>query len=189
MYHFVYLHGFLSSPASEKARSTMAYLKRHYPAMRVYVPQLPGNIQEAVKIIDNLMMTIKSGKLRFIGSSMGGFLSTYCVEKYGGKAVLINPAVEPYHLLSDYMGAHLNPYTGERFTIHSGHLQLLREIDTPVIKQAKNYFVLLQTGDETLDYRMALAKYRGAKIQLESGGDHSFQGYENHLTDIFSFLR
>ncbi|MEI8649578.1 YqiA/YcfP family alpha/beta fold hydrolase [Paraglaciecola sp. Hal342] len=55
-------------------------------------------------------------------------------------------------------------------------------------RSPQNYWVLLQTADETLDYRQAEKKYMGAKLTIEEGGDHSFQGYERFLKDIFQFL-
>jgi len=48
--------------------------------------------------------------------------------------------------------------------------------------------VLLQTGDEVLDCRDAQARYTGAKIILEQGGDHSFIDYDQHLAAIHQFL-
>lgn len=189
MQHLIYLHGFLSSPQSEKAQQTLAFAKKHYPYLNVHTPQLAGNIQQAVKQVDTLVRSLPKGNLRFIGSSMGGYLSTYVCEKYGGKAVLINPAVRPFDLLSGYIGLHINPYTGEKFSIHSGHIACLRSLYCTSLKQGSAYKVLLQTGDETLDYRLAEAKYTGADITVEQGGDHSFIAYENHLASIFSFLR
>lgn len=189
MQHLIYLHGFLSSPQSEKAQQTLAFAKKHYPSLNVHIPQLLGNIDKAVKQIDALASSLAPHSLRFIGSSMGGYLSTYALEKYGGKAVLVNPAVEPFHLLEDYMGMHINPYTGEKFAIHSGTIAKLKNIYCDTIKQPKAYKVLLQTEDETLDYRLAVAQYKGADIAIEEGGNHSFVDYRKHLPSIFAFLR
>lgn len=189
MQHLVYLHGFLSSPQSLKAQQTLRFVKQHFPALNLHVPQLPGDIQKAVRVVDNLLRTLPQGRVGFIGSSMGGYLSTYAVEKYGGKAVLVNPAVTPFLLLSSYIGRHVNPYTGEVFSIHAGHINKLKSMYAQKLNNPQAYKVLLQTLDETLDYRQALQKYEGANIVLEHGGDHSFMGYETHLAKIFEFLR
>ncbi|MDT0593364.1 YqiA/YcfP family alpha/beta fold hydrolase [Glaciecola petra] len=188
MQHLVYLHGFLSSPKSEKAQQTLAFAKTHFPWLNVHLPELPGDIDVSISKIDSLVSTLPTGRFSFIGSSMGGFLSTYCVEKYGGKAVLINPAVEPFNLLSAYIGQHVNPYTDEKFVIHSGHLSKLKGASTEYLKSPKAYFTLLQKGDETLDYRLAAKKYAKAKLVIEDGGNHSFVDYHKHLPDIFKFL-
>jgi predicted esterase YcpF (UPF0227 family) len=198
MQHLVYLHGFLSSPDSIKAQQTVEFAKKHYPYLNVHVPTLPGNINRAVGVIDSLVSTLPIDRTCFIGSSMGGFLSTYCIEKYAAKnakknvarskAVLINPAVKPYELLSDYMGRHVNPYTQEVFYVHKQHIDKLIALYAPVLNNAKQYKVLLQSGDETLDYRLAAQKYEDALLTIEQGGDHSFVGFEQHLPDIFAFL-
>lgn len=187
--HIVYLHGFLSSPQSQKAQQTRAYASKYFPSYNFHAPTLLGDIHRTVNIVDALVSTLPKGQIRFIGSSMGGYLSSYCVEKYGGKAVLVNPAVEPYNLLQDYQGSHVNPYTGERFTVHTRHLRKLALIDTKVINEPTNYMVLLQTNDEVLDYQLAARKYNNAKLIIEEGGDHSFIGYEHHLPEIFRFLQ
>ncbi|MFC3121170.1 YqiA/YcfP family alpha/beta fold hydrolase [Agaribacter flavus] len=189
MHHLIYLHGFLSSPQSVKAQQTLAFFKQILPSTNVHVPMLPGDISKAIAKIDALVNTLPVTELRFIGSSMGGFLATYFVENYGGKAVLVNPAVEPHSLLKNYLGAHTNPYTGERFHIHSEQLRVLKGIYQHRLNNKEHYFVMLQTGDETLDYRLAKQRYSGSKMLIEQGGDHSFVNYDRHLHEIVDFLR
>ena len=47
---------------------------------------------------------------------------------------------------------------------------------------------MVQEGDETLDYRLAVDAYAGSKQLVEPGGDHSFVGFERHLPAIVEFL-
>ena len=202
MDHIIYLHGFLSSPRSEKARLVSKYLVHNHPNIKLHIPTLPGNPAEAVEIVERLIRTIRAdesmnkdmnkdtpmNELRFIGSSMGGFLSTYCVETFGGKAVLVNPAVEPFNLLKEYFGEHLNPYTGEVFSIDQSSVSQLLQLHKRIKKNNPNYLVYLQKKDETLDYRLAETKYGADCCTIEEGGNHSFIGLENHLSDIIRFL-
>lgn len=187
-YLIVYLHGFLSSPQSHKAQQTIEFVKGHYPQLTIEVPKLANYPQQAVEVIENLIAQYPNKKLRFIGSSLGGYLSTYMREKYSGKAVLINPAVRPYELLVDYLGEHVNPYTDEKFFLEQKHIAELTNVDTPQVSELSEYWVLLQAADETLDYRQAEQKYQGSKMTIEAGGDHSFQHFERFLPDIFRFL-
>lgn len=187
-YAVIYLHGFLSSPQSVKAQQTEKYVAVHHPDLDFDVPELSNYPLEAAAQIESLVHMHAGKKLRFIGSSMGGFLSTHFVEKLGGKAVLINPAVKPFELLEDYLGPHTNPYTQQNFELSEQHIDDLISLNTHEIAQPKCYRVYLQTGDETLDYRLAQGKYQGGQLVIEKGGDHSFQGFEQHLSDIFSFL-
>lgn len=193
MHHLIYLHGFLSSPQSLKAKQTLAYAMRHYPSLNVHIPELPGDIDKVLKKVGALVASVPDSRLGFIGSSMGGYLSTYCIEKLLAKdcqarAVLVNPAVQPYHLLDNYLGKHVNPYTKEQFFVTTQHIKALKQIDSQSLAHANKYKVLLQTGDETLDYRLAVAKYGAENCVIEQGGDHSFQGYGQHLKAIFAFL-
>ncbi len=47
--------------------------------------------------------------------------------------------------------------------------------------------VLLQSGDEVLDYRLAEQKYADTELIIDQGGDHSFEGFENHCESIVQF--
>lgn len=196
MHHLVYLHGFLSSPQSVKAQSTLAFAKQYFPSLNVHIPELPGDISKAVSIIDSLVRTLPINRTGFIGSSMGGYLSTYCIEKYVAKAncsslpkaVLINPAIVPFTLLADYMGQHLNPYTNEVFHVKPPHITMLKRLFVNTLQDPLRYKVLLQKEDETLDYKLAAEKYARSTLTIEDGGNHSFVDYERHLPDIFRFL-
>lgn len=193
MQHLIYLHGFLSSPLSEKAQQTISFARRHYPAINLHIPQLSGDISKSLATVEALIASLPPSPLRFMGSSLGGFLSTHFVEKYGNKygakAVLINPAVTPYELLHDYLGAHINPYSKEYFNITLDSIEKLYKLDVIKLQQPERYKVMLQTADETLDYRLAEAKYQGSDMLIEQGGNHSFTGFSKHLPAIFNFLR
>jgi predicted esterase YcpF (UPF0227 family) len=187
-YVVIYLHGFLSSPQSQKARQTLEYVKAYHPELPIEIPQLANYPNDAQAIIERLIAEHKGKKLRFIGSSLGGFFSTFMVEKYSGKAVLINPAVRPFELLVDFLGKHINPNTQQPFLLENKHIEELRQLDTPSLKPTSDYWILLQTADETLDYRQAETKYQDYKLSIEQGGNHSFLDFQRFLPDIFRFL-
>lgn len=191
MTHVLYLHGFLSSPKSVKAQATAAWFKKNHPDVTLHTPQLsnyPAKVKAQLLELIDAQPAIREHGLKVIGSSMGGFLATWLVESFGGKAVLVNPAVAPYELLKDFLGKHVNPYSGETFELVADDMQFLRDLDSPQIRQPESYHVMLQTGDETLDYREAERKYNASALVIEEGGDHSFTTYETHLPAIASFL-
>jgi len=191
MQHILYLHGFLSSPQSVKAQATKAYFEQHHKNITLHVPALsnyPSEVEtQLLALIEATPVLIENG-LKLIGSSMGGYLSTFLLEKFGGKAVLINPAVQPYALLQHFIGTHQNPYSGEQFDIVESDIDVIKALDTTELKEPNRYKVMLQTNDETLDYRLAERKYAKSNLLIEEGGDHSFVGYENHLPAIAEFL-
>src|SRR5262249_16725400 len=59
----------------------------------------------------------------FVGSSLGGFYATHLVEKRGGRAVLINPAIDPHVGLRAYLGPQKNLHTGEPYELTEAHLR------------------------------------------------------------------
>ncbi|MFQ6371637.1 YqiA/YcfP family alpha/beta fold hydrolase [Shewanella sp. YIC-542] len=186
----LYIHGFNSSPQSDKALATLHYMQRHHPDLPLFFPQLPSAPQPAMALLQTIVaQAIEAGEpLRYIGSSLGGYFASYLAQRYGGKAVLVNPAVQPYALFEDYLGAQHNPYTGEHYQLLPQHQQQLQQYDTPVILNPERFLVLLQSADEVLDYRQALAKYHCCEMLLEAGGNHGFVGYDKQLDTVSRFL-
>ncbi|MCL2918435.1 YqiA/YcfP family alpha/beta fold hydrolase [Shewanella litorisediminis] len=186
----LYIHGFNSSPQSEKAVLSANFVAAHHAGLRLVQPQLPADIDQAASLLCQITEEAKARgePLRFIGSSLGGFFATYLAETYGGKAALINPAVSPYDLFETFLGPQHNPYTGEDYQVLPSHREALKRYDVAAIANPDRFFVLLQTGDEVLDYRLALGKYHCCRMLIEPGGDHSFVGFERQLPDIAAFL-
>lgn len=185
----IYIHGFNSSPKSAKAKLVIEYMSVNYPDIVFKVPQLPHYPNEAIAMLENIIAEYPQHQLSFIGSSLGGYMATFLVNKFAGRAVLVNPAVAPYDLFKDHVGMQLNPYTRTRYQLRMEHLRDLVALDSPTIKHPEAFWVLLQTDDEILDFRQAQSKYRRCKLTIEQGGDHSFQGFERYLPEIMKFLK
>lgn len=181
----VYLHGFLSSPASLKARLLAQYLLGR--EVQLAVPDIPPDPQLAIEAIEDAMAD--APRVTFIGSSLGGYYATYLAEKHQCRAVLVNPAVRPYELLKNFLGAQRNFHTGTEFMVTPGHLDALRQFEVAQIANPERYLILLETGDEVLDYRLAVARYRGARQIVIEGGDHSFQNFARYLPLIAGFAK
>lgn len=186
----LYIHGFNSSPLSEKARLAHDFIRQLKSHVNWCAPQLPTTPQKAIALLEQYVTQAIANKesIGFIGSSLGGYLATYLAEKYPSKAVLINPAVKPYELFADYLGEQINPYTNESYQVTTEHQAQLKLLDTQVIKHPDRFLLLAQTGDEVLDYRQAVAKYHCCAMQLETGGNHSYSNFADHLDDICRFL-
>lgn len=184
----IYLHGFLSSPESVKANQMRAFMAEHYPQVEMEVPQLANFPAQALSQACAVAERHQDKDLAFVGSSMGGFLATHLANRFAGRAVLINPAVHPHLLLRGMLGNHQNPYTGERFVLTEAHMLELQQLDIRHIDKPDNLWILLQSGDETLDYRLALDLYQDCRITLEQGGSHAFEGFERYLADIIGFV-
>ena len=46
---------------------------------------------------------------------------------------------------------------------------------------------IVETGDEVLDWREAVAFYAGAHQLVEGGGDHGFAGFERQIDAVLRF--
>ncbi|ASJ95566.1 MULTISPECIES: YqiA/YcfP family alpha/beta fold hydrolase [Shewanella] len=186
----LYIHGFNSSPQSDKGVVTAQYIAKHFPQLKIIQPQLPATPEAAMEmLIDLVEQALAQGEsLRFIGSSLGGYFASYLVERYGGRAVLVNPAVKPFELFDEFLGPQYNPYTDQAYQILPEHKLEVAKYDTPAIQHPDRFLVLLQSGDEVLDYRQAVNKYQCCQMLIEAGGDHSFVGYQQQMEGICRFL-
>jgi predicted esterase YcpF (UPF0227 family) len=63
----------------------------------------------------------------------------------------------------------------------------LRALETPRLSDPQRYWLMVETGDEVLDYRDAVARYAGARQTVLDGGDHSFTRWRDYLDDILRF--
>ncbi len=187
MKDIIYLHGFKSSPQSLKAKQTKAYIEAHHPEIEIIMPQLPNHPEEVAALLRQLIDHYKDNLLGFIGSSLGGYFSVWCAQQTGLPAVLINPAAYPYILLEDYQGKHEHPYTKTEFEVTPCFNQHLRDFDVSNVDDLE-LWLLLQTEDETLNYQNAVDKYKGSKMTIEEGGNHSFENFERFLPEIIEYL-
>ncbi|MGY3887048.1 YqiA/YcfP family alpha/beta fold hydrolase [Aeromonas aquatica] len=188
----LYLHGFNSSPGSAKAQQMAAWVAEHRPDIEVLIPaqpNTPGAAWAAIaQAIEAAIARHGNGlRLGAVGSSLGGFMATRVSELYGCRAALINPAVRPHELLRDYLGPQCNPYTDERYELLPAHMDELKALAVPVTAPER-LWILQQQEDEVLDYRKALDEYHFARLSLECGGNHAFEGFERYPAQIVRFL-
>lgn len=176
----VYLHGFNSSAQSHKAQLLARYLEERGLGAQYACPGLPPHPRDAIRAIEALPEAC------FIGSSLGGFYATYMAEKHGARAVLINPAIDPHIGLRTYLGPQKNLHTGEPYELTEDYLRAWKDLYVPRVTPSR-YLLLVETGDEVLDYRRALERYAGAEQVVVPGGDHSLASFPQHLPRILEF--
>lgn len=189
--HLLYIHGFNSSPKSLKAELTKKYFQENTNNVKFHCPQIANSPIQAINQLESILTQNNINHCQnqwfVMGSSLGGYFSTYLAEKYALKAVLINPAVKPFDLMTDYIGKQVNPYTEEEYWVKDTHIDELKMLYCDKITE-KNYQVMVQTADEVLDYQQAVLKYQGSQLIVQEGGDHSFTNYESMLPKICKFL-
>jgi predicted esterase YcpF (UPF0227 family) len=182
----IYLHGFRSSPASIKASELKRTMVSRGLGMFYDCPQLPYEPAAAISLVVKRIRASPT-PVTLVGSSLGGYYATWLAEQYGLKAVLVNPAVVAAMSLRDYIGRQENIYSGEVFEFTEAHIAQLQVLEVPSITKPSRYMLLAETGDELLDYRLAVAKYQGAQQFVYEGGNHNFTRFNDHLDSILAF--
>ena len=181
----LYLHGFTSGPQSHKAQALGQRMRELGLGDKFLAPQLPAAPADAIALAEDLIR--RHGVTTVIGSSLGGYYATYLAETFDLRGVLVNPAVVAHLSLQQYVGPQRWLYTGERFDFTLEHVEQLRAIEIPLLAQPERFWLLVEQGDETLDYRHAVCRYLGARQTVLAGGDHSFTRWNDVLDPIIDF--
>lgn len=123
----------------------------------------------------------------FMGSSMGGFTSEYLAMKTECPAIMINPAISPGALLPAFIGVTENFETGQPYDWHQQHCDQYLSYEEELANTSRSLkrTVLLDLGDELLDARVTVEKYRDiADVLTFEGGSHGFE----HMRDALPIV-
>jgi len=179
----LFIHGFSSHGYGGKAKALREYFSAKGESFLApslsYIPELAmQTIEEIISVCDDV---------KLIGSSLGGYYATYLAEKYKLPVVLINPATRSYETLSRSLGRAPNFYDSSTFEWRESHLEMLKKYESDITDQSK-VLLLVQKGDDVLDYREAVKKFSQAEMIVEEGGSHGFDGVERYFDRIGLFL-
>ena len=180
----IYIHGFNSSPASAKAQLLKAKLEALGRGAEFTAPALPPSPAQAAGLLDALAARHPGAAL--VGSSLGGYYATWLAEKHGLKAVLLNPVVRPYELLAPLVGLQKKFHTGEEYDFTTQHVAELRALEVERVTPAR-YLLIVAKGDEVLDYRRAVERYRGCRRIVIEGSDHELADFADYLETVLEF--
>ena len=181
----LYLHGFTSGPQSQKSQALGARMRERGMGDSFLAPQLPAAPKDAISLAEHLIA--HRPVTTVVGSSLGGYYATWLAEKFDLKAVLVNPAVVAHLSMQKYVGPQRWLYTGESFEFTMEHVEQLCAIAIPVLAKPERFWLLVEEGDETLDYRDAVRRYAGATQTVLPGGDHSFTRWNDYLDAIIDY--
>jgi len=180
----IYIHGFGSSGFGGKA----TLFKEQFDG-DILLPSLSYVPALAIHTLEQLieMLISKGETVNLVGSSLGGFYSIYLANKYDLRAVLINPSIFPYETL-DKIGMSTNYFDLSTFEVTKDHINALKILEVKKVKNQENFMVLLQKGDEVLDYKEAVEKLANANLYIEAGGTHSFEDISRYFNAIDEFF-
>lgn len=181
----IYLHGFRSSPASFKAVWLLQRLAEIGKAVRFVCPQLPASPAAAIRLVSGQFDLQPDDTL--VGSSLGGFYATYLAERFGCRAVLLNPAIFPARDLRGMVGEHKLYHSDGAFEFRAEYLRELRELEMPIITFAARYFLIAAKGDELLDWREMARFYAAARQHILEQSDHGLSDFPQYGDQVLQF--
>ncbi len=184
---YIYLHGFNSGGTSSKA----GQLRTLLAPVPVLSPTYPAHKAAAAVdfLRDYIAKTTRDQKpntpLVLIGSSLGGFYAQYLAREFSARIVLINPSIYPDETLLRGVGPNHNEATGEDYLLSADDVRALGHYRAATCDPQSPTLLLLDSGDDVLDYRVAEAWYRGCgKTMVYADGSHRFEHLAEALVEI-----
>ena len=187
----VYLHGFRSSPRSSKAVLTGEAVKKLSTTenpFEWYCPQLVASPKASMDMVIGHIDSSKHDRLIVMGSSLGGYYANYLAEKYGCKAVALNPAVRAPRELAAHVGMLTSYDTDEPYDFRPEYIGELKDLQVEAITKPSRYFLMAAKGDELLDWHEMVDFYKGAEQLVLEGSDHGISEYPEHLPKVLRFI-
>jgi uncharacterized protein len=181
----VYLHGFASSPQSAKAIQLGTWFTNHGKGADFAYPALPISPAQVMRLFIDRIHLQPSDTL--IGSSLGGFYATVLAEKFGCKAILLNPVVHASRDLAKRIGKNTNYHDGQSFLFTQQHVDELRALEMGAISFPQRYFLVAAKGDEVLNWQDMVKFYSGARHLVLDGSDHGLSDFADYIDEIASF--
>ena len=185
----VYLHGLNSAGSSAKA----ARLRASLPHIEIVAPTYPADsAARAVETLTGELARLFDEKGRaaqprlLVGSSMGGFYGAWLAGRLGFQhLVMINPALQPWRLLKQVVGWQFNQALQKRYYLSSEMVAATRAYGTEPAELRVPTTLLVDKGDELIDYRIAEEGYRGfADLYCFEGGSHAFEHMDEAVAII-----
>lgn len=184
----LYLHGFLSSPESNKVR---VLRKAASEGVRVLAPDLNVPPLEADRIISETIEREGTQGLSVVGSSLGGFWAARAAVRYGLRCALLNPCFNPWVFVAAHTGVQTVFGTNRTVDVKASaadELRALAQAVSPLAVAPERTLVVLGTADETLDWRAGAKAYAACRQVILPGEDHRISRIESVMPRIMDFL-
>ena len=191
----IYLHGFSSASASTKANTIKNAFQYNLNSVPFFIPDYASHqpesaIAELTEFIESCRYRLESDGMLLMGSSLGGFYGQYLAGVLDCICglILINPALQPELTLKPFIGHHVNMVSGQSFEFKNSDYSQLQQFHYEAKDISKPALVLLDKGDEIIDYHFAKTQYEniGRVISYE-GGDHWFRHLDEAIPEMIEF--
>ena len=111
-------------------------------------------------------------------SRVGGFYAAWLAGRTGIRAVLLNPAVEPWDIVKLYNGEYKS-FTGDKIVrVTPDYADQLRALDAKSFADPARVLMVLCTGDEVLDWRRAAKRFSDVQSIVIDGSDHRISCFD-----------
>lgn len=178
----LYLHGFASSSNSHKVQ-----VLKSISDISVSAFDLDENPAIAIKQISSFVSEHSREDIMLMGSSLGGYYALHIAGLFDLPAVLINPSMQPYNTLSRFVGVEQKNYSKDEIIVYKKeYIETLRSLATDKADQSK-ILLMVQTGDESLDYSIAVKLLPNAMQSIQEGGNHSYENFKESFPMIKGF--
>jgi len=174
-----YLHGFASSGVSGKVDK----LRERFGDDQVIAPDLPFDPNEVYTLVNAMVREIcfgdppTTGRLIFVGTSLGAFYANYFGHLFDCPVVLVNPSVCPSQTLRDRLGPNKSFMSGEEFLVSIAHLDTLASMRNYVTQYYNSNLInlFLAEDDEVIPYRAALEEFKFVNsVRVTEDGGHRY---------------
>jgi predicted esterase YcpF (UPF0227 family) len=184
-HRLIYLHGFRSSPKSFKAQLLARRMAELGRASDFVCPQLPASPKAAIALVCDEIAPDAADTL--VGSSLGGYYATWFAERFGCRAVLLNPAVDPADGLAAHVGVQTMYHSDEPFEFRPEYVDELRVLRLGALADPSRCFLVAAKGDELLDWRDMVARYPGSRHRILEGSDHGLSDFADYMDEVLAF--
>lgn len=201
----IYLHGLDSTSQAKKAQLLMQYCQQHHANIQVLCPDLNRAPHLVVAQLQDMIEQNQQQQIAtaIVGSSLGGFYATYLYQIYQLPTVLINPSMLPYKTLPRLFAGDVDALQPDDVLYHGKHGWNIRKADLLwfnqhqardlALSQRQNMTVLLKTGDDVLDYRIAEQFFQQQGIVenqliVEQGGDHVMSDFSEKIPFVIQLF-
>lgn len=185
----LYLHGFLSSPASAKVRMLIDAVGNsaevQAPDLNLAPAEVDHTVRRTIRALGEL-----GHDVTVVGSSLGGFFAARAAAEFGLRAVLLNPCLNPWERVPEWVGHREIFGTTRYFDVlpsFATDFQILNRQLSPLQADGQKTLVVLSTADEVLSWRCAASAFGHSRQLILPGEDHRISGFETIVPRILDF--
>ena len=181
------LHGFQGATPNRKTEVLKKYAKPHVVVglNYGYTPHVAR--EHLIRQVEAACWFHDTQECVFLGTSLGAFWAKFLAIECMRPAILINPALDPVRSLKPYVGVCNNVVTNGAFVLSENDVALHKDFYTNDWEAP--LLVLLDRGDELLDYAVTLARFNDVqKCVVYEDGNHSFAHLKEALPTILNFM-